>query len=397
MACSCRYRKKLRQNSPSLEPKKTIYFDYNATTPVDPSVLGEIDRAHRIFWANPSSAHKYGQAVFDEIESRRRLLADYTGTKPSNLYFCGSASEALATLINHLYYNNYQIITTTVEHSAIIKNCLFLQKHGYGGIHILPVNQNGEIEPEILTGVLDNSSYKKKALIYSPVNHETGALQNIKLIYSLAKNYNCSVILDAVQTAHRLINNQWRDYCDGGVLTAHKLYGPKGIAALFLKNLHTIRKLRNGGSQEGHLFPGTQNVPGIFGFAKAIELLKQNLNEETIMLKHLKEEFIQMLLNMNYNFVIETPVNSVSGILNISLPRIDNIEELIFNLDLNGIYLSRFASCNGSLSGPSQILLNMGRSHDRASKSLRISMGRFTKRADILTFCSTVKHLLKIT
>ncbi len=393
MACSCRYRKKIRFSSPLFDQKKSIYLDYNATTPVDVRVLGEIDRANRIFWANPSSVHSAGVGVYDMVESKRKIIADFVKTRSDYLYFCGSGTEGLGIFINHFFQCGFNFITTPCEHSSIIKPITLLGHSRPGRINICPVDSQGQIDEEKLEHLMKESG-RKKVLFYSPVNHETGVLQNSLRIYEMAVKYGVVVVIDGIQTIHRLAPEDWALYCDFGVITAHKIYGPKGIAAFYSRAASILTKIRSGGSQEKRLVPGTINVSGIAGFGSAVELLNHEMKSERQFLKVLSLELRAMLVEFGDKVIIESPENSVQGILNISLPTIDDIESLVLSLDRERIMISRFSSCTGSLSGPSKVLLAMGRTNLRASSSLRISMGRFTKRGDLFGLVSGLKKYL---
>ena len=370
-------------------PERSIYMDYNATTPIDPEIIGEIDSIMRRNWANPSSLHTAGININEKLNFYRENIASYFNHLPDGVHFCSSGTEAIHTALFGILSREKEreIISTKIEHSAIIHPLRHLKAAGKK-IRLLDVEKNGTINLDELKKSLSN---KKTILLYSPVNHETGGLQPIKEITKIARDHNCIVIIDGVQAASRLKPNEWTNGCDIFTVSGHKLYAPKGIAFLSIKKGIKIRPTRFGGYQENGIFPGTENTLGVAGLSAAISILKTTHDNELTFLKNLTEEGIDILNKSGIDFFIESPENRAPGVLCLSLPWVNDIEKLLFHLNNKRIYLSRFSACSPYIDGRSKILMAMGRPANRAAKSLRISLGKWSKRDDFYRLAEALK------
>lgn len=412
MGCNCEKKEKLLKRLTGSPVKEITYMDYNATTPVLKECLGAFDAACRKNWGNPSSLHPMGVRAWGELEANRKTIASFYKTDPDNLHFCSSASEAIFAAINGLNTENSFFITTAVEHSAVMNN---IEKLPPEKRYILKVSQNGEIPIDHLSAVLEKTKNagRKTIVIYSPVNHETGALQPIEVIYKTAKEKGAFVFLDAVQAAARLPVNAWRPYCSGFALASHKLYAPKGCGVLALKvpeqndktksadksasaDLKKFNFFRYGGNQESSLFPGTENLPTIAAFGAAVKWMKENFETHLRQLEVLTKEGIKILTNIPTEIYVETPTeNNVPGIICISIPKIDDMEKFLNYLAERGICISRFSACSEEVKGSSKILTEMGRPQHRSEKSIRISTGTNSTREDYITLAATISAYLK--
>ena len=406
MACKCGYRKKLLEKKDSYNFKKSVYLDYNATTPVDIRVLRVYEKMCREYWANPSSVHSAGIKVWREIQKSREILSKYFSWSENGIYFCSSGTEAINKFLSgYLLKNmNTQIISTKNEHSAVLHLLRILKMANTGGKIdkakspiLLDVNNKGRINIDNLSKILQNSikvnNEIKTLIVYSPVNHETGIIQDVEAIYSVANKYNSVVFLDGVQAAARLNPELWTSYCHGFALSGHKIYAPKGSGALFVEPGLRISKTSFGGFQESGVFPGTENAPGIAALGEAVRLL--NLNEENRLLSSLIKDFLHLLKKNAISYVINSTEDSVPGVLSISFPEILDMEDFFSYFYNHDICVSRFSACSGRIKGPSKILENMGVKSDLSSSSLRISIGRFSKREDLNTFVFALGNFLK--
>jgi cysteine desulfurase len=392
MACNCRFRKTIRNANVAFVPERTIYLDNNATTRVDPSVLGAFDAVCRREWGNPSSLTSCGTQIFDQVEEHRKSIASSFGCREDGIHFCSSGSEAIhaALLGLHLREPDRAIVTTIVEHSAVYQPARHLKASGRD-VTFLPVNSEGVIDTVALENTL--ARYNRSMLVYSPVHHETGAIQPIRAIAASARKHDCIIILDAVQAAARLLPEMWSSYCDMFALSGHKLYAPKGIALLYKRPGLRIRPTRFGGHQEDGLFPGTENTPGIAALASAIVIHKKVFHEESMRLSVLADEFLLKLEQMQVTYHLESPADRAPGVLCISLPGYNDMEKLVFGLNNMNICISRFSACTARINGPSRVLSAMGRSLKRSSTSLRISCGRFNRREDLDTLARAIARL----
>lgn len=415
MACNCGYRKRIREAKTGFDTKRTVYLDYNATTPVDPRVLGEFEKICRRLWANPSSLHSGGASIAEEIEGYTDSINAYfsgqsSPQRPGRFYFCSSGSEAihagitgLSRVLSKHHYRH--IITTEIEHGAVGKPCRIFgahpalnKLHGSKPVSVLPVDENGIVDLEKLRGTL--ASCGPALLVYSPVNHETGGIQPVDTIYSLAKQYDCLVFLDAVQACPRLAPSEWAGDCDAFAVSGHKLYAPKGIAGIYIREGIPVKPFRFGGEQQDGIFPGTENTPGIAALSRAFGLLAENFSEEQRRLSTLTGDGTEILHGAGIEFIIESPggggagiSRSVPGVLCLSFPWITDMEEVMFGLDSERICVSRFSACTSRITGPSPVLRAMGRPRRRSETSIRISLGRYSKRDDFFRLSKVLRGL----
>jgi cysteine desulfurase len=394
MGCNCRFRKTVRQSGVAFVPERTMYLDNNATTPVDPRVLGAMDGLCRREWGNPSSLTSCGTQAFDVIEEARKTVAGWLGLDQDGIHFCSSGSEAIHAGLfgTHLRDKSRTIITTAVEHSAVYHPLRHLRAAG-NNVVTLPVDDNGAVRMDSLQRALEAAP--SSFLLYSPVNHETGAIQPVTEIYRLSRRYDCIVMLDAVQALARLTPGDWAPYCDLLAASGHKVYAPKGIAFLWKKNNVKLRPFRFGGHQEDGLFPGTENSPGIAAMAAAVRLLSEEFHNDEKRLSVLIREGLAALDAAGVTYELESPDNRVAGVACISLPWVKDMEKLSLDLNRSRICISRFSACSARITGPSRILSAMGRTQTRSMTSLRIALGRFNKREDLYLLAKNLAQFQK--
>ena len=391
MACNCERKKRLLAKISNSEQGDTVYMDYNATTPVLKETLAAFEKSCRNTWANPSSYHSAGVKAWDSINSCRKNIADFFSRNPDHFYFSSSASESLFTGISGLYksFSNAFFLTTAIEHSAVLKNITDLPRHRY---KILKVTEEGRIDLATLASAIAENSGKKIICVYSPVNHETGGIQPVKEIYSRINGAGGIVFADAVQALPRLPLTEWLDYCDMFAMSSHKIYAPKGSGLLYKPDSISMERARGGGSQENGFFPGTENTPGISAMSEAFSILKENSLPEYRRLKSLTAEGISILNKLPCRVIIESPAIRVPGVLCVSFPEIYDIEDFLSFLIYNNICISRFSACADNIKGKSQVLAAMGRPDERSTKSLRISLGLYSKRDDFYRLAEAVKY-----
>lgn len=403
MACNCEFQKRLLSLHTKLfrDPAGIAYLDYNATTPVDPRVLGAFDRSCRRTWGNPSSLHAPGIEAFTELEESRNAVGRYFGVDPEGLHFCGSGSEAIhAGVAGFLEANpRGSVVTTAIEHAAVlgtVENLTSPDKR-----RIIPVDGNGQVDPAVLKEALSSLGKEAAALIIlSPVNHETGSIQPIKELAARTglgsgngkaalpdsphkSKDRITVFFDAIQAAARLEPRAWSPYCDMFAVSSHKLYAPKGVGLLWTRDTSNLRPSRYGGNQEGGIFPGTENTPGIAAFAEALRLMSAEFEDDQRRLKVLTAELMDGLSSVPFPVFIESPETSVPGVLCVSMPWIRDMEMVLEYLIGANMAVSRFSACTNGATGESAILKAMGRPPERAGTSIRISLGKWSRREDI--------------
>ncbi len=394
MLCRCKHMSQLEKKLSKSSLGKPVYLDYCASTPVDVRVLREFERYCTQVWGNPSSIHQAGLTSAKLLENAKITIGKTLATAPERIYFCSSATEAMHAALFGLRSKDTTFISTTIEHSSITRPLQRLKQRGFD-VHFIPVDSSGKVQMLELEKRLQES--KKAVFAYSPVNHEVGSIQLCDEIYRLKQKYPLTVVIDGVQAITRLNPYLWIRNADFVTLSSHKFYSPKGTGILAVRdNNIKLRPFRYGGKQEGGLFPGTENVPNIAATARALELLVREFDELSTIERTLTNEGIGILQKEIDGVVINTPQdNCATGIINISLPQLKNIKDVVMSLSYEGICVSRFSACNGKLSGTSEILLAMERSRRVASTSLRISIGRFSSRDDFYRLARILKQILQ--
>lgn len=401
MACGCGYRKRLREDREVRRVQKTHYLDNCATTMPDPRTLGAFERACRSDWANPSSPHAAGLAASERLEGYREAIGKAFACGSAGIAFCASGSEALHAGLwgLALRYPALRFVTTPLEHAAVRSPLWMLRALGRE-VRDCPVDGNGRIVREELASLLAAGGGLERAapeklqaavLVYSPVNHETGNVQDVAAIRKAAAEAGALVFLDAVQTAPRLPASSWAPFCDLFAVSAHKLHAPKGSALLWAAPSLRLHAFRFGGSQEGGRFPGTENVPGIAAFAEAARLLPGALAEERLRLAALEKDFYDLCGKRGIPLERESAADHAPGVFCVSFPWISDMEEFMTSLARRGICASRFSACSDRVDGASAALRAMGRSEVRSRTSLRIGLGRFSAREDLAALAGALE------
>ena len=362
---------------------KRIYLDYAATTPTDPEVIKAMQPYFFERFGNPSSIHSFGQEAKKAIEDARERVAAFLGAKPEEIIFTSGGTESNNFAIEGVAYalekKGNHILTSAIEHHAIIEPCKFLEKKGFK-ISVVGVDKNGLVDP----GEIKKAMTDKTILIsVMHANNEIGTIQPIKEIGRIAKEREIYFHTDAVQTVGHIPVNVDALNVDLLSLSAHKFYGPKGVGALYVRKGTRIERFLHGGDQERNRRASTHNTPGIVGLGKAIELCQDKMKEESRFQIELRDKLIKGIQDkiphvyLNGHSTQRLPNNA-----NISIEYIEG-ESLILNLDMEGIACSTGSACTSSSLEPSHVLLAIGRSPEIAHGSLRFSLGRFTQGSDI--------------
>lgn len=362
---------------------KNIYLDYAATSPCDPQVLKEMEPYFFQKFGNASSLHAYGQEAKKALEDSREALAGFLGARPEEIIFTSGGtesnnnvifgvSEALAGKGNH-------IITSGIEHHAIIEPCKLLEKKGFK-VTYLAVDKDGLVSPDDVKKAITD---KTILISVMQANNEIGTIQPIAQIGKIAKEKGVYFHTDAVQTVGHIPINVDDLNVDLLSLSAHKFYGPKGVGALYIRKGTRLARFLYGGDQEKGRRASTHNVSGIVGLAKAIELCAKGMNDETKSLISLRAKLIkeipQRIPEVRLN---GHPQQRLPNNVNFSIKYIEG-ESILLSLDMLGIAASTGSACTSSSLEPSHVLLAIGLDHATAHGSLRISMGRWTKESEV--------------
>ena len=363
--------------------QKILYFDHAATTAVNEEVLKEMLPFFELNYGNASSIYGVGRESKRAIEKARLQIANAIGAKQKEIYFTGCGSESDNLAIKGVAYVNKQkgnhIITTRIEHPAILNACRTLEKQGFK-ITYLGVDKEGFIN----LGELEHAITDKTILISIMfANNEIGTLQPIKEIGEIAKKHNIIFHTDAVQAVGNVKINVQDLNIDLLSMSAHKFYGPKGVGALYVREGIEFEKILDGGHQEKNKRAGTENVPGIVGMGKAIEIAYKNIEENNKKLINLRDYYISQVEEKIPNIKINGSIEKrLPGNCNISFKNIDG-EELLFKLDSKGICASTGSACSSGSSEPSHVLTAIGLPPEIANSSLRITFGNENTKEDV--------------
>ncbi len=363
---------------------KRVYLDNAATTYVSSEVLAEMLPCFNAIYGNSNSLHSYGREASAIVDrARDRVAHAINAAKSNEIYFTSGGTEADNWAIKgiaHAYSNKGKhIITSAIEHHAVLDACHQLEEEGYEVTYI-PVDKTGLVD---LTELLRAIRKDTTLISIMAVNNEVGTIQNIKAIAKIAHDYGIIFHTDAVQAIGAIKLDVQDMEIDALTLSAHKIYGPKGVGCLYLKNGIRIENLISGGNQERGKRGGTVDVPAVAGFGKAVEIAVRDM---TINQQKLRSERDYLLKNIqekiDYVTVNGHPHQKINGILNISFDMVDN-ESLLMLLDMEGVAVSIGSACTSNSAEPSHVLKAMKLDDDIVKSSIRISFGKNTSRSDL--------------
>ncbi len=363
---------------------KRVYLDNAATTIVSSEVLAEMLPCYNAIYGNSNSLHSYGREASAIVDrARDRVAHAINAAKSNEIYFTSGGTEADNWAIKgiaHAYSNKGKhIITSTIEHQAVLDACKQLEEEGYD-ITYVSVDKTGLVN---LTELLHSIRKDTTLISIMAVNNEVGTIQNIKAIAKIAHDYGIIFHTDAVQAIGAIKLDVQDMEIDALSLSAHKIYGPKGVGCLYLKNGIRIDTLIAGGNQERGKRGGTVDVPAVAGFGKAVEIAVRDM---TINQQKLRSERDYLLKNIQekieYVTVNGHPHQKINGILNISFDMVDN-ESLLMLLDMEGVAVSIGSACTSNSAEPSHVLKAMQLDNDIVKSSIRISFGKNTSRSDL--------------
>ena len=373
---------------------KKIYLDYQATTPVDPKILEKMLPFFSVNFANPhSNNHQDGRSANEVIEEARENVANLINAQSSEIIFTSGATEsnnlALKSIAKNYFENKCQIISCKTEHKCVVESCHELEKEGFKVTYI-DVDGEGLIKIDELENILK----KEKSLVsIMMANNETGVIQDVKKIGELCKKYNSifhSDIAQSIGTQKIDVNEMSIDTCS---ISAHKIYGPKGIGALYVSNniKNTLRPLMSGGGQEMGLRSGTQSPALCVGLGEACKDLIENRKKYVQHFKEIKSTLLSGLINSKIDFEINGSVEKrIPNNLNISIK--GKVAEQLFNF-MPHIALSSGSACTSGTIERSHVLSSMKLDDDRIDGSFRISAGRNTTMDEIKTLVENLSKL----
>jgi cysteine desulfurase len=362
---------------------KRIYMDYAATTPTDPDVLASMLPYFSEIYGNPSSLHAFGQEAKYAVEKARDTIASFIGASADEIVFTSGGTEsdnfAVKGVAHARKNKGNHIITSAIEHHAVLETGSFLEKNGFE-VTRLPVDEYG-----LVRAVDVEKAITDKTILISVMhaNNEIGTIQPIAEIGAIARKHGIIFHTDAVQTCGHIPINVKDMNIDLLSASGHKLYGPKGVGILYIRKGTRIQPLMQGGDQEKGRRASTLNVPGIVGMGKAVELAGENMSREAERLTILRDRMIHDILSKIKHVRLNGhPVYRLPNNVNVCIEFVEG-ESLLLNLDMEGIACSTGSACTSSSLEPSHVLLAIGLPHEIAHGSLRFTLGRHTTGEDV--------------
>jgi cysteine desulfurase len=371
--------------------KKQIYLDYAATTPLDPRVFQKMKPYFLEKFGNTMSLHLWGQEAKCALEEAREKVASLIKARPDEIIFTGSATEsnnlalkgmALRQVRNRIFKKNQKkghLVISSIEHPCLMESAKWLENQGFE-VSRIKVNEEGLIDPEDI-----KKAIKKETFLVSVIHasNEIGTIQPIKEIGKICREANVYFHTDAVQSFGKISINVDRLNIDLLTASSHKMYGPKGAACLYLRKGIEIEPILHGGGQEQGLRSSTVNLPAIVGFAEACEIAGKEMFSQAERTIKLRDKLIERVLE-------KIPGSCLNGSFEKRLPNNINFwfegvegEAMVVQLDLKGVAVSTGSACSSFDLKPSYTLLAIGLTHQQAHASLRISLGKWTKKSDI--------------
>ncbi len=378
---------------------KTVYLDYAATTPVDSRVVDAMNPYFSNVFGNPSSIHSYGREAKAILEKSRSKLAGIVGAAESEFFFTSGGTESdnaalfgVAAKFSSRRKNH--IIISSIEHHAVLHSAEALAKTGIE-VSFLPVDSNGFVDPESLHCAITDNTFLV-SIIHA--NNEIGTIQNLSELAGIAHKSGVLFHTDAVQSFGKIRVNVKETGVDLASFTAHKIYGPKGIGALYVRKGTELEPLLHGGTQERNRRPGTESIPLVVGFSKAGELFDYDFNTEYIRISELNSLMRKMLAADIPGLVFNSPPHdSLPHILSVSLDsreiEIDG-EALIINMDIEGVAVASGSACSSGSVQPSHVIKALGRDDMTTAATVRFSFGRFTTEDDLKFASETLAKIV---
>lgn len=374
---------------------REVYLDYSATTPVKEEVLQEMIPYFTDHFGNPSSLYKIARESKEALTVARERVAGLINAEPREVFFTSSGTEAdnwaMFGVAEALKEKGNHMVTTIIEHHAIIHTANYMIKHGMD-VTFLDVRPDGTVDPQKLADAITDKTVLV-SIMY--VNNEVGTVQNIKELAKIAKDRGVTFHTDAVQA----LGNVPCDVKELGVdlmsMSAHKIYGPKGVGALYIKKGTKINNYLHGGAQEVKRRAGTENLPGIVGFGKAAKLAKANYNEHVAHSRELRDYFIKRVTTEIKDIYINGSMeHRHPGNANITFEYIEG-EAILLLLNAKGIYVSTGSACSSASLVPSHVLAALGVPVEMIHGTIRFTVGDFTTKEDIDYTVDALKEIVE--
>lgn len=371
-----------------------IYMDHSATSPVDPEVFEAMKPYFTEGFGNASTLYKLGRDAKMAMETARKQVASLINAEPKEIIFTSGGTEsdniAIKGTVYRLKNKGNHIITSNIEHPAVTETCKYLEKNGFEVTYV-PVDKEGLVHPEDVEKAITD---KTVLITIMHANNEIGTIQPVAEIGKIAREHGIYFHTDAVQSVGKIPVDVKAMNVDMLSLSSHKLYGPKGIGALYIKKGVRLEPIIHGGGHERGLRPGTENVPAIVGLGKACEISEKNLDKDMEHLKKLRDKLIDSVLEQNEEAYLNGHrTQRLPGNVNFRFTGIEG-ESLILHLDSKGIAASTGSACSSIKLEPSAVLMAIGLKEVEAHGSLRLSLGRENTEEDIDYTIKAIKEVV---
>ena len=358
-----------------------IYLDNAATTAMDPEVIQVMHEVMQRVYGNPSSVHQSGAAARDLIEDARLQVSNLLHVEPSEIFFTSGATESINTLIEGSIKSLgiQHIISSEIEHPAVLQGIKHATSNPKVKLHMLRFDEQGHFDLNHLEELL--TQYPKALVCLIHANNELGTLLPLKKVGELCHKHEALFFSDTVQSMGKFENDFSAGWLDFAVGSAHKFHGPKGIGFMYIKAGNKIAPLHVGGAQERNMRAGTENLPGIVGLAKAMELAYDNMQDTMDHISGLKSHLLQSIKQELSDVVVNGDSDGLYSILNLGFPIEMHNKMLIFNLDVAGIAVSGGSACSSGVMNISHVIKAIGRAESHIP--VRISMSKYNTKEEI--------------
>ncbi len=362
---------------------RKVYLDHNATTPIRSEVLEEMLPYFKEKFGNASSIHRFGKEAKVALEGAREKVAEIMGVSSNEIFFTSGGTEADNIVIKGTAFANRKkgkhIITSKIEHHAVLESCKFLEKEGFE-VTYLPVNSQGLVDPEDLNNAIRDDT-TLVSIMYA--NNEVGSIQPIEELCKIVKDKGVYFHTDAVQAVGKIPINVQKLNVDMLAMSGHKIYGPKGVGAIYIRKGVRITPLSHGGHHERARRAGTENVPAIVGFAKALELVVGEMENQNMHLLNLTDAFYKKLIESIPDVILHGDLNRrIPNTLNVSFKGVEG-ESVILSLDIKGVAVASGSACTSGTLEPSHVLSAMRVAPEIAQGAIRFSFGRDNTMEDV--------------
>jgi cysteine desulfurase len=372
---------------------RRVYLDHNASTPVHPEVVAEMLPYFGEVFGNPSSVHGFGRAAREAIEVARHRVAACLAVSPDEIVFTsgGTESDNFAVKGLAMARGSGHLITSQIEHHAVIRACQALEGQGFG-VTYLPVDEHGMVDPDDVKRAIRPDTL---AVSIMHANSEVGTIQPVAAIGAITRERGIPFHIDAVQTFGKIPLDPRALNVDLISFSGHKIYGPKGVAALYIRKGVRMVSIQHGGEHERRRRAGTENVPGIVGLGKAAEIRARDMHEEAVRLRALRdrlwdgirERVSEVRLNGH-------PTERLPGTANLAFRHVES-ESIVLGLDLKGVAVSAGSACTAGHVEPSHVLVAMGLPVEWAMGAVRCSLGRTTSADDVEYVIDAIEPIVR--